>query len=94
MVRNLSREFAAMTDEERRRFALERGGSAGGPKGEPAADEVVIDDPRDPDHMGRHYADPEAELGDPEARERAETVLDDEEHERAVEDERERRQGG
>jgi hypothetical protein len=55
MVRNLSREFAAMTDEERRRFALERGGNT---------DELDLHDPREP---GPH-ASPGDELADPDAR--------------------------
>jgi hypothetical protein len=84
MVRNLSREFATMTDEERRRFALERGGNA---------DELDLDDPRDPDHMGRQYASPNEEVADPDARDGGAALLDDRAHERNVDKQEERRDG-
>src|SRR5690242_2192142 len=45
-MKNLSREFATMTDEERRRFALEQGQTGAGEGNEDAADELVMDDPR------------------------------------------------
>jgi hypothetical protein len=93
MVRNLSREFATMTDDERRRFALERGGTSGGPEGEAAADELDLEDPR-PDRMGRQYADANAETADPDARDGEAALLDDAEHERRVNDERHSRKGG
>jgi hypothetical protein len=94
MVKNLSREFATMTDEERRRFALERGGASGGAEGEAAADELELDDPRNPDHMGRQFASAKAETADPDARDGEAALLDDAEHERRVNEERQRRQGG
>jgi hypothetical protein len=75
MVRNLSREFAAMTDEERRRFALERGGNT---------EELDLDDPRDPDHMGRQYANPKDEVADPDARDGEAALLDDREHDQHI----------
>jgi hypothetical protein len=60
MARNTSREFAAMTDEERRRFALERGGTT---------DELDLHDPRDPsEHASNQSASPEDEGADPDAR--------------------------
>jgi hypothetical protein len=60
MVRNTSREFAAMTDEERRRFALERGGTT---------DELDLHDPRDrTEHAGNQSATPKDEGADADAR--------------------------
>jgi hypothetical protein len=47
MAKNLGREFATMTDEERRQFALEQGQGPGGPDAEEAADELDIRDPRE-----------------------------------------------
>ena len=45
MTKNDGREFATMTDEERKRFALEHGGAAP----EDAGEELELGDPRDPD---------------------------------------------
>jgi hypothetical protein len=81
MVRNVSREFATMTDEERRRFALERGGDTG---------ELDLDDPRDPD-MGRQYANPKDEIADPDARDGRAALLDDRAHDQHIEEQEERR---
>jgi hypothetical protein len=78
MAKNLSREFATMSDDERRRFALERGES----QPEPAGDELDLDEPRDEDQMGRHYASLEAEVADPDARDGEAALLDDEAHRR------------
>jgi hypothetical protein len=64
MAKNLGRDFATMSEEERRRFALE--------------------DPRDEDHMGRHYASPADEVADPEHRDGLSATLDDKQHERKV----------
>lgn len=91
MAKNLGREFATMTDEERRKFALEQGGSAAGPAGEEAADELDLGDPRDPEAVGRHYASPEDEVADPDARDGEAALLDDAAHERAVERQRQGR---
>jgi hypothetical protein len=84
MAKNRSREFATMTDEERSRFALEQGGgTAGGDAtAEEAADELELNEPRDPDKMGRHYANPADEVADPEARDGAAAVLDGDRHRR------------
>jgi hypothetical protein len=82
-MKNLSREFATMTDEERRRFALEQGETAAGDGDESAADEVVMDDPRDED-MGRHYPSLHDETADPDARDGDAAELDDAAHARAV----------
>jgi hypothetical protein len=55
MARNLSREFATMTDEERRRFALERGGGT---------DELDLHDPRDPaEHASNQSESPDDDEG-------------------------------
>ena len=53
MAKNVSREFATMDEDERRRFALEQ------TEGDP--DEVKPldfpeDDPRSPDRMGRKHS--------------------------------------
>jgi len=88
MTKNDGREFATMTDEERRRFALEAGGTAP----EEAGDELDLEDPRDPDKMGRHYGSLEDEVADPDARDGTAALLDDEEHARSVADEEARKQ--
>jgi hypothetical protein len=76
MAKNLSREFATMSEEERRRFALERGTT----DGETAADELELGDPRDEDQMGRQYASLKDEVADPDARDGEAALLDDEAH--------------
>jgi hypothetical protein len=81
MTKNDGREFATMTDEERKRFALEHGGAAP----EDAGEELELGDPRDPDRMGRHYGSLKEEIADPDARDGTAALLDDEEHERRVE---------
>jgi hypothetical protein len=48
-VKNMSRKFATMSDEERLRFAQEQGESAAGEENEEAADELELGDPRDQD---------------------------------------------
>jgi hypothetical protein len=84
-MKNLSREFATMSDEERLRFEQEQGRSAAGAEREAAADELELGDPRDENHMGRQYASPEAERADPDARDGDAALLDDGAHRRAVE---------
>lgn len=91
MAKNLGREFATMTDEERRQFALEQGQGPGGPAAEEAADELDIRDPRDSDATGRQYPSLTAEVADPDARDGEAALLDDEAHERRVHDEAKRR---
>jgi len=51
MAKNVSREYATMDDEERRRYALQQHPEAAGD----AARELDFppEGPRDPDHMGR-----------------------------------------
>ena len=79
MAKNLSRKFATMSEEERVRFAQEE---SEGLKDRPT--ELDFEEPRDGDHMGRHFADPQAEVADPEHRDGLAAQLDDEKHERAV----------
>jgi len=88
MAKNISREFATMTDEERQRFALERGDATDGSEVEPAADELAFDDPRNPDHMGKHHASANDEVADPDARDGTAAQLDDNAHQRNVEKQR------
>jgi hypothetical protein len=88
MAKNLGREFATMTDEERRRFELKRRSTAGEMPEEQAADELDMDDPREADQMGSRYATPSDEVADPDARDGEAALLDDEAHARAVEAER------
>lgn len=87
-MKNLGRKYATMTEEERRRFEQERGRTAAGSQGEAAADEVNLDEPRDEDRMGRHYANLDAEVADPDNRDGEAATLDDAAHRRAVEEER------
>jgi hypothetical protein len=86
-MKNLSREFATMTDEERRRFALEQGQTAAGDENEEAADELTMDDPRDED-MGRQYPGLNAETADPDARDGTAALLDEAAHDEAVDAQR------
>jgi hypothetical protein len=82
MTKNTGREFATMTDEERRRFALEHGGSLP----EQGGEELDLHEPRDPDKMGRHYGRVVEETEHPDAQDGTAALLDHEEHERRVED--------
>jgi hypothetical protein len=81
MTKNLSREFATMSDDERRRFALQEGE---GTDDQPA--ELEFDNPRNEDNMGQHFSGLEQEVADPESRDGMSAQLDDEQHERAVGD--------
>jgi hypothetical protein len=79
MAKNLGRDFATMSEAERRRFALEE------PAGrDEAPEELKLDDPRDEDHIGRHYASPADEVADPDHRDGLSATLDDKQHEREV----------
>jgi hypothetical protein len=84
MARNLSRKFATMSEEERRRFALERGTG----EAETAADELELGDPRDEDQMGRQYPSIKDEVSDPDARDGEAALLDDQAHRRSEERQR------
>ena len=93
MAKNLGREFATMTDDERRRFELAQGGTAGGASGEEAADELDLDDPRESERSGRTYATPSDEVADRNARDGEAALLDDAAHVRHVEAQRKGRRG-
>jgi hypothetical protein len=81
----MSREFATMTDEERRRFALERDGTT---------DELDLHDPRDPsEHAGNQSATPADEAANPDSRDGEAALLDDRAHQRHIEKQKERRDG-
>jgi hypothetical protein len=81
MAKNLGREFATMTEDERRRFALEH------PQGtDEAPAELEFDDPRDEDRMGRQYPTLQDEVADPEHRDGMSAQLHDDEHEREIEE--------
>jgi hypothetical protein len=92
MARNLGREFATMTDDERRRFELKQRATGEMPE-EQAADELDMEDPRDSEPMGSRFATPSDELADPDARDGEAALLDDEAHARGVEAERKSRRG-
>jgi hypothetical protein len=77
-----------MTDDERRRFELAQGGTASGPTGEDAADELDLEDPRDARAAGRTYATPGDEVADPDARDGEAALLDDAAHARSVDAQR------
>jgi hypothetical protein len=81
MAKNLSREFATMSDDERRRFALQE---EEGTDDQPA--ELEFDNPRNEENMGEHFAGLEQEVADPERRDGMSAQLDDDQHEQAVED--------
>ncbi len=77
MARNLGKTFATMDEDDRNRLA-----GQGGEQDEGGA--LAFDDPRDPDRMGKHYAEPADETADPEARDGEAANLDDAAHDRAV----------
>ncbi len=79
MTKNLSRKFATMSEDDRIRFELEE---SEGTKDRPG--ELDFEEPRDPERMGAHYANPKEEIADPEHRDGMAALLDDEAHERAV----------
>jgi hypothetical protein len=79
MAKNLSREFATMSEDERRRFALE---AEEGTDGQPA--ELAFEDPRKEENMGPQYSSLPQEVADPEHRDGMSALLDDELHQRAV----------
>ena len=79
MAKNLGRKFATMSEDERRKFALEE---EEGSRELPA--ELAFDEPRIEERMGQHYASPKEEIADPEHRDGLSALLDDEQHQRAV----------
>jgi hypothetical protein len=68
-----------MSEEERRRFALQE---EEGTSEHPA--ELTFDEPRNEDKMGPHYSSIRQEVADPDERDGMSALLDDEEHQRAV----------
>jgi hypothetical protein len=79
MAKNLGRKFATMSEDERRRFALEE---EEGTRERPA--ELSFDEPRDADNMGPKYSSIREEVADPEHRDGMSALLDDEQHDRSV----------
>jgi hypothetical protein len=82
MAKNLGRKFATMSDDERRRFALEE---EAGTSDRPT--ELDFDEPRDEEHMGAQFSSTREEFADPEHRDGMSALLDDERHDRAVQEE-------
>jgi hypothetical protein len=77
MTKNLGRKYAAMTEDERRQFALtEEEGSRELPS------ELEFEEPRL--HEGAQYVSPREEIADPEHRDGLSAQLDDEGHQRGV----------
>jgi len=79
MAKNLSRKFATMSEEERLRFAQEESEGT-----DDRAAELDFDEPRDGDHMGPGFAGLKQEVANPENRDGAAALLDDDAHEQAV----------
>lgn len=79
MAKNLGRKYATMSEDERRKFALqEEEGSRDHPT------ELAFDEPRDEEHMGQQYASLNEEIADPEHRDGLGAQVDDEQHREAV----------
>jgi hypothetical protein len=79
MAKNLGRKYAAMDEDERRKFTQEE---EEGTRELPP--ELTLDEPRDEDRMGQHFANPRDEFADPEHRDGMGALLDDQQHEQAV----------
>jgi hypothetical protein len=79
MAKNLSRKYATMSDDERRRFALEEDESS---TELPA--ELSFEEPRKEENMGQQFSSIREEVADPEHRDGMSALLDDAQHERAV----------
>lgn len=77
MAKNLGRKYATMSEDERRRFALEEDEGT-----RELPPEVTLDDPRQAE--GPQFASQREEFADPEHRDGMSALLDDEQHERAV----------
>src|SRR5215212_894325 len=88
MAKNLSREYATMSDDERRKFALEE---EEGSRELPA--ELAFDEPRNEDRMGQHSATPGDEVADPEHRDGMSAQLDETQHRRTVRESAARAEG-
>jgi hypothetical protein len=79
MAKNLSRKYATMSDDERRRFALEEDEAS---TELPA--ELSFEEPRKEENMGQQFSSIREEVADPEHRDGMSALLDDAQHERAV----------
>lgn len=86
MAKNLGRKYAAMSEDERRRFTLEE---EEGTRELPS--ELSLDEPRDEDSMGAHFSSIRQEVADPEHRDGLSALLDDEQHNRAVQEQANKR---
>jgi len=86
MAKNLSREFATMTEEERLRFAQEE---SEGTSDRPT--ELEFDEPRT-DNEGSGFSSVKEETADPGHRDGLAALLDDKAHERAVQKQSRERQ--
>jgi hypothetical protein len=84
MAKNLSREYATMSEDDRNRFRVEE---SAGVKDRP--DDLDFEEPREKE--GPQFPSLKAEFGDPEHRDGLSAELDDEAHRRAVEEEARRR---
>ena len=89
MAKNLSREFATMSEDERRRFALQE---EEGTEDHPS--ELDFQEPRNEDNMGPQYSSLSEEVADPEHRDGMSAMLDDEEHQENVKQAGSRQNGG
>ncbi len=87
MARNLSRKFATMTEEERLQFTREE---SEGSNDRPT--ELDFEEPRDEKNMGPGFSNLKQEVADPEHRDGMAALLDDEAHERAVQEQTRDRQ--
>ena len=76
-----------MSEEERRRFAQEE---SEGTDDRPT--ELDFDEPRDGDNMGPGFSSLKQEVSNPDNRDGAAAMLDDEAHEQAVREQRRNRQ--
>jgi hypothetical protein len=87
MAKNLSREFATMSEEERRRFAQEE---SEGTDDRPT--ELDFDEPRDGNNMGPGFSSLKQEVANPENRDGTAALLDDEAHQQALREQARNRQ--
>lgn len=77
MARNISKDYATMDDDERRRFAQRAPGGDG-------PDELDFIEPRDEDNQGHSQVAQEEEKVDPEHRDGLATQLDEASHDKRV----------
>ena len=87
-MKNMSRKFAMMTDEERLRFEQEQGETAAGESNDEASDELELGDPRDQERGGRQFADPDEDARQADARDGQAALLDDRSHDEHVDAQR------